>query len=49
MIGMTEVIVIVVIGAVLFFGKNVVLDWVKTIAQVKKTYNKEIESKEVVK
>ncbi len=44
-IGVSEMAVIVVVAAVVFFGRNVVIDWVKTIAQVKKTYNKELKKK----
>ncbi len=42
MLGITELVVIVIVAAVIFFGKDVVLDWAKTLRQVKKTYDGEI-------
>jgi len=44
-INIPEMAVIVVVAAVLFFGRNVVIDWIETIAQVKKTYNKKLKKK----
>jgi len=45
MIGIGETAIIVVIAAIIFFGKDQVLGWAKTLGQVKKTYNKEITTK----
>ena len=46
MIGITEIAIIVIIAAIIFFGRNTIVDWAKTIAQVKKTYNKELNKKD---
>ncbi len=45
MIGVTELAIIVVIAIILFFGRNVLLDWVKTIAKAKKTLKPEEKAK----
>ncbi len=49
MIGIAEIAVIAVVGGIVFFGKNTVVDWAKTIAQVKKTYNTELKDDKVKK
>ena len=45
MIGITEIAIIVIVAAIIFFGRNTIIEWAKTIAQVKNTYNKEINKK----
>ncbi len=45
MIGMPELAIIVIVGAIIFFGKNSVEDWVKTAAEAKKVYDREMKKK----
>ncbi len=45
MIGLAEIAIIAVVAGIVFFGKNQVVDWAKTIGQVKKAYGKELETK----
>ncbi len=45
MIGVGEIAVIAIIGGIIFFGRDTVLNWAKTLGQVTKTYNKEVEKK----
>ena len=45
MIGITEIAIIAIVAAIIFFGRNTIIEWAKTIAQVKKTYNKELKKK----
>ena len=45
MIGVTEIAVIAVVGAVIFFGKDQVVGWAKTLGQVKKEFNGENKAK----
>jgi hypothetical protein len=42
MIGISEAAIILVVGAIFFFGKNKVLDWAAGLAQVKKRYETEL-------
>ncbi len=46
MIGITEITIIVIVAAIVFFGRNTIVEWAKTVAQVKKTYNKELNKKD---
>lgn len=42
MIGLPEIVVIGIAAGIVFFGRKQVVDWAKTFAQAKKTYNKEL-------
>jgi len=41
MIGIGEITIVALIVAIFFFGKKQIIDWAKTLGQVKKTYNNE--------
>ena len=49
MIGVTEIAIIAIVGAIIFFGKGQVLDWAKTLGNVKKSYNGELDATTEVK
>lgn len=45
-LGLPELAIIAVVAGIIFFGKGTVVEWVKTIAQAKKIYKKEMGVKE---